>query len=264
MFYSAMDRHGGDMVRVEQFSHFMYHLIGNLGLSGHGFGGDFFKPFIFLRISKRECKVFQLAAELAHAKAENLRKMFVAIAKDVRVIFIKFADRINNLHTLKVLPPVKQQRIAQETIEIYAPTANSLGMGELRSELEDLAFPFAYREEYEWLKKIAAEPMATKAKIADKMIHEVGKLLDTNHVSAVSVHGRVKHLFSLYKKLLKKDRDLNKIYDMVAIRIIVKEVRDCYQVLGLLHSIWRPMPGRIKDYIAQPKPNGYQSLHTTI
>lgn len=196
--------------------------------------------------------------------AENLRKMFVAIAKDVRVTFIKFADRINNLHTLYALAPVKQQRIAQETIEIYAPTANRLGMGELRSELEDLAFPYAYPEEYEWLKKIAAEPMAAKAKITDRMIHEVKKLLETNHATVVSVHGRVKHFFSLYKKLLKKDRDLNKIYDLVAIRIIVKEIKDCYQVLGLLHARWRPMPGRIKDYIAQPKPNGYQSLHTTI
>src|SRR3990167_2855528 len=264
MFYSAMDRHGGDMVRVEQFSHFMYHLIGNLGLSGHGFGGDFFKPFIFLRISKRECKVFQLAAELAHAKAVcGGRVDFNGFLGDALLF-----DRRKHFERMQVVDAVREfnkddPHVLRDGHEHFAQIFR-LGMGELRSELEDLAFPFAYPEEYEWLKKIAAEPMATKAKIADKMIHEVGKLLDTNHVSAVSVHGRVKHLFSLYKKLLKKDRDLNKIYDMVAIRIIVKEVRDCYQVLGLLHSIWRPMPGRIKDYIAQPKPNGYQSLHTTI
>ncbi|MEW6610984.1 MAG: RelA/SpoT family protein [Patescibacteria group bacterium] len=196
--------------------------------------------------------------------AENLRKMFVAIAKDVRVIFIKFADRIDNLQSLDPLTPVKQQRIAHESIEIYAPIANRLGMGELRSELEDLAFPYAYSEEYAWLKKIASEPTASKRKIIDRMIREVTKLLEANHVKVVSIHGRVKHFFSLYKKLVRKDRDLNKIYDLVAIRIIVKEVKDCYHLLGLLHSRWRPMPGRIKDYIAQPKPNGYQSLHTTI
>ena len=196
--------------------------------------------------------------------AENLRKMFVAMAQDVRVIFIKFADRINNLHTLEFLPPVKQQRIAQESIEIYAPIANRLGMGELRSELEDLAFPFLYPDEYTWVKQAAAGKIEAQKKIVDKMIVEVNDALAENTVASFSAHGRMKHVFSLYKKLLRKDRDLSKIYDLVAIRIIVPEVKDCYHVLGILHGRWRPMPGRIKDYIAQPKPNGYQSLHTTV
>lgn len=196
--------------------------------------------------------------------AENLRKMFVAIAQDVRVIFIKFADRINNLETLSHLPPVKQQRIAQETIEIYAPIANRLGMGELRSELEDLAFPYVYPDEYAWIKKITEAPVIAQKKLVDKMVEEVMILFQNNHIGAISVHGRVKHLFSLYKKLLRKDKDMSKVYDLVAVRIIVKEIKDCYHVLGLIHSRWRPMPGRIKDYISQPKPNGYQSLHTTV
>lgn len=196
--------------------------------------------------------------------AENLRKMFVAMAQDVRVIFIKFADRISNLQTLEFLPPVKQQRIAQESIEIYAPIANRLGMGELRSELEDLSFPFLYPDEYTWVKQITSAKTEEQKKVVEKMIGEVNETLRKNSVAAVSVHGRMKHTFSLYKKLLRKERDLSKVYDLVAIRIIVPEVRDCYHILGVLHGRWRPMPGRIKDYIAQPKPNGYQSLHTTV
>src|SRR3989338_8127166 len=196
--------------------------------------------------------------------AENLRKMFVAMAEDVRVVIIKLADRLHNLKTLAALPPVKQQRIAQESIEIYAPIANRLGMGELRSELEDLAFPFLYPDEYTWVKQAAAGKIEAQKKIVDKMIVEVNDALAENTVASFSAHGRMKHVFSLYKKLLRKDRDLSKIYDLVAIRIIVPEVKDCYHVLWILHGRWRPMPGRIKDYIAQPKPNGYQSLHTTV
>ncbi len=196
--------------------------------------------------------------------AENLRKMFVAMAEDVRVIFIKLADRLHNLETLSFLPPVKQQRIARETLEIYAPIANRLGMGLLKGQLEDAAFKYVYPEEYLWTLKTASDRYETQRTIVNKMIKEVRVLLKENQIELMHIGGRVKHLFSLYRKLLRKDMDINKVYDLVALRIVVKDVAACYQVLGLIHSQWKPMPGRIKDYIAQPKPNGYRSLHTTV
>lgn len=196
--------------------------------------------------------------------AENLRRMFVAMAEDVRVIFIKFADRIHNLRTLTALPPVKQQRIARETLEIYAPIANRLGLWTLRGELEDLAFPFVYPEEYEWVKKLASERYEKHEKHLEKIRKRIIDEMNNVDIKSVLVLGRQKHLFSLYKKLLRKERDINKVFDLLAIRIIVDDEKSCYQVLGLLHNLWRPMPGRVKDYIAQHKPNGYQSLHTTV
>lgn len=196
--------------------------------------------------------------------AENLRKMFVAMAEDVRVIFIKLADRLHNLKTLDSLPPVKQQRIARETLEIYAPIANRLGIGELKGQLEDAAFKYVYPDEYAWTVKIAAERYETQRTLVNKMTKAIKTLLEDNKIEIVHIGGRVKHYYSLYRKLLRKDMDINKVYDLVALRIVVKDVSNCYQVLGLIHSQWKPMPGRIKDYISQPKPNGYRSLHTTV
>jgi len=196
--------------------------------------------------------------------AENLRKMFVAMAEDVRVVLIKLADRLHNLSTLSALPLVKQQRIARETLEIYAPIANRLGIGELKGKLEDLAFKYVYPEEYDWVIKTAATRMEDQIAYNTVLIKDVKKLLEKNNVPYLSVHGRVKHYYSLYKKLLRKDMDITKVYDLVAVRIIVSDVASCYQALGAVHSQWKPMTGRIKDYIAQPKPNGYRSLHTTV
>ncbi|MFA4937007.1 MAG: RelA/SpoT family protein [Patescibacteria group bacterium] len=196
--------------------------------------------------------------------AENLRKMFVAMAEDVRVIFIKLADRLHNLQTLSALPPVKQQRIARETLEIYAPIAHRLGIGELKGLLEDAAFQYVYPEEYAWTLKTATAKYEEQKTIVNKMIKEVKHLLKENHIETINVGGRVKHYYSLYRKLLRKDMDINKVYDLVALRVVVKDVAACYQTLGLIHSHWKPMPGRIKDYIAQPKPNSYRSLHTTV
>ncbi|MBU1038943.1 RelA/SpoT family protein [Patescibacteria group bacterium] len=196
--------------------------------------------------------------------AENLRKMFVAMAEDVRVVLIKLADRLHNLSTLSALPPVKQQRIARETLEIYAPIANRLGIGELKGQLEDLAFKYVYPEEYAWVVKTSTSRMEDQISYSQDLIKEVIKLLEKNNIAYNSVHGRVKHHYSLYKKLLRKDMDISKVYDLVALRVIVPDVAACYQALGAVHSRWKPMTGRIKDYIAQPKPNGYRSLHTTV
>ncbi|MFA6475614.1 MAG: RelA/SpoT family protein [Patescibacteria group bacterium] len=195
---------------------------------------------------------------------ENLCRMFVAMASDVRVIVIKFADRMNNLETLSALPPEKQRRIALESLEIYAPIANRLGMGDVRGQLEDLSFPYVYPEEYAWLLKKIELEQRQKEKIVRKLQQAVSKTLSDHHIAFISVHGRAKHIYSLYRKLIKHDRDLAKIYDLVALRIIVADVSHCYETLGIVHKLCPPLKGRIKDYIAQPKPNGYRSLHTTV
>ncbi|HRY63650.1 MAG TPA: RelA/SpoT family protein [Patescibacteria group bacterium] len=196
--------------------------------------------------------------------AENLRKMFVAMAEDVRVVFIKFADRIHNLKTLYALRPVKQQRIAKETLEIYAPIANRLGMNELQNEMEDLAFPYVYPEEYKWTVEISKKQYEERERDAETVIKKIKQVLKESGLNDFDIYGRAKHYYSLYLKLLRKEMDIDRIYDLVALRIIVKTTDECYRVLGLIHSLSKPMTGRVKDYIAQPKPNGYQSLHTTV
>jgi len=196
--------------------------------------------------------------------AENLRKMFLAMTKDIRIILIKFADRMHNLETLEANRPDKRKRIALETLEIYAPIANRLGMGEMKGALEDLAFPYAYPKEYAWVKSLAETRLKVEKKYIEKIKKVIQKELIEEKIEIVSIHGRIKHIYSLYKKLLEKNKDINKIYDLIAIRVVTQNVPDCYRVLGLIHKKWTPLKGRIKDYIAQPKPNGYQSIHTTV
>lgn len=195
---------------------------------------------------------------------ENVRKMFVAMAQDLRVIIIKCADRLNNLKTLSSLPAEKQKRIALESLEIYAPIAHRLGMAELAKQLEDTVFPHLYPEEYQKLVELVKSYYHKQKAI----INQTKKILEAEFKKAglniISIHGRAKHLWSLYKKLTLNGNDITKIYDLMALRIIVENKSDCYLVLGLIHQLWRPLKGRIKDYIAQPKPNDYQSLHTTV
>lgn len=196
--------------------------------------------------------------------AENLRKMFMSIAQDVRVIIVKFADRIHNLKTMQPLDPEKRIRIARETLEIYAPIANRLGMGAIRGELEDLSFKYVNPTEYEWTLNLLVERVPPREEYLEQSRTILEQDLKQHGINPISIHGRVKRLYSLYIKLLEKERDINKVYDLVAQRIIVPTVQDCYATLGILHQRWTPLKGRIKDYIAQPKPNGYQSLHTTV
>lgn len=196
---------------------------------------------------------------------ENLRKMFLAAAKDVRVVLVRLTDRLDNLKTLQFLPKDKQLRIAQESLEIFAPLAARLGIGELKGELEDLAFPFVYPEEYSWTQKISKAQYKELAKLILIVKTDLKINLEKTNVKA-EIHGRAKHLYSLYKKLLRPEinRDISKVYDLMAVRIIVESVEDCYAVLGIVHKLWRPLPNYVRDYIATPKPNSYRSIHTTV
>lgn len=196
--------------------------------------------------------------------AENMRKMFLAMASDVRVVFMKFADRLHNLQTLYGQPKHKQLRIARESLEIYAPIAGRLGMSEIKGELEDGSFAYLLPKEFERVKEIMDVKVRERGAQVSRIIDQTEKLIAQSRILNYQVYGRVKRLYSLYKKMLRYGDDIEKIYDLVAIRVIVSDVEECYSVLGMIHQRWRPLPGRIKDYIAQPKPNGYQSLHTTI
>lgn len=203
------------------------------------------------------------AVDREQAAMENLRKMFLAMAQDIRVVLIKLADRMHNMETLAAVPEHKQYRIARETMDIYAPLAERLGMGEVKGQLHDLAFPFIDPDGYKWVKQASGPMYRNTEKYLRRVMSFVEREL-TEHQINGSVHGRSKHLYSLYRKIQTKGRDFSEVYDLIAVRILVEDVSDCYEVLGLLHQQWKPLMGRIKDYIALPKPNGYQSLHTTV
>jgi len=194
---------------------------------------------------------------------ENLRKLFVAMAEDVRTMLIKFADRVHNLSTLEYLPEKKRYRIALESLEIYAPIAARLGMDEFKGRLEDLSFKYVYPEKYEEVKELREQKLDGKEDYFKEVARKAQRELERAEISVSKVEGRNKRLYSFYKKLQRKG-EAAKIYDLIALRIIVPSVADCYATLGLLHKNWKPMRGRIKDYISQPKPNGYKSLHTTV
>jgi guanosine-3',5'-bis(diphosphate) 3'-pyrophosphohydrolase len=195
---------------------------------------------------------------------ESLRKFFIAMANDLRVVIIKFADRLHNLRTLEFVREDKRKRIAVESIEVYAPLANRLGIGKLKGEIEDAAFPYAYPKEFKQVEEIIKEQKDLYEKNLTEIKERLEKELAKNKIKYAEISYRVKHKYSLYQKLLKYDMDLGKIYDIVALRVVVDSVEECYRVLGIVHSVWNPLPGRIKDYIAVPKPNGYRSIHTTV
>ena len=197
------------------------------------------------------------------AQAENLRKMFLAIAKDVRVVIIKLADRLHNMRTLEYCCEEKRIRKAKETLEVYAPLAHRFGMGAIKCELEDLCFMYIWPEEYRKLKSAIAPQQAEHMRTLNTVIATVEEQLAASGIEA-QVSGRPKHLYSIYKKLVKQNKELEEIYDLIAVRVIVNTVKDCYAALGLIHSLWRPVPGRFKDYIAMPKTNMYRSIHTTL
>ncbi len=195
---------------------------------------------------------------------ESLRKLFVATSKDIRVLIIKFADRIHNLQTLEYVRPDKRLRIATESLEIYTQLAYRLGITKLSKELGDLAFPYVYPEAYKEIKKILKERSKENMKNLEQVTRSLTKKLAASGMKNFKITYRVKALLALYKKLKRKKNDPEQIFDIIAMRVIVPTVGDCYKALGIIHQNLRPMPGRIKDYIAFPKPNGYRSIHTTI
>lgn len=195
---------------------------------------------------------------------ESLRKLFVAMSEDIRVLLIKLADRLHNIRTLSYVPKDKQKRIAAETLEIYAPIAYRLGIRKINRELEDLSFPYVYPKAYEEMTKALKERHQDRVDSLEKFSRSVIKTLAKEGLTTAKIEYRVKGLYSLYKKYLRHKKDLEKIYDVNAVRIMVDSLADCYRALGAIHGRWRPLPHRIKDYIAFPKPNGYQALHTTV
>lgn len=196
-------------------------------------------------------------------QAENLRKMFLAMSKDIRVIIIKLADRLHNMRTLQYMKPEKQKEKAKETQEIYAPLASRLGISKMKVELDDLALKYIDPDSYYALVEAIAMQKMERDSYVDDLVDEVKKRIGEAGIEA-TIEGRAKHLFSIYKKMVNQHKTLDQIYDIFAIRIIVKDVKDCYAALGVIHEMYTPIPGRFKDYIAMPKPNMYQSLHTTL
>jgi len=195
---------------------------------------------------------------------ENLRKLFMATSQDIRVILIKLADRLHNMRTIEFIPADKQVKVAQETLEIYAPIAARLGIGSWKDELEDLSFKIVYPKEYEETKKLLETEVETRSESVKLMEKSLGHTLRVEGVKYMEISGRVKRLYSLFRKLKKYDGDIAKIYDIIALRILMQSTADCYAALGIIHKHFQPVPGRIKDYVATPKPNGYQSIHTTV
>ena len=196
-------------------------------------------------------------------QAENLRKMFLAMAKDIRVIIIKLADRLHNMRTLEFMTPAKQQEKARETMDIYAPIAQRLGISKIKTELDDLSLKYWKPDVYYQLVKDLNARKTEREEFVQQIVAEVSRHMENAHIKT-KVYGRVKHFFSIYKKMVNQNKTLDQVYDLFAVRIIVDSVKDCYAALGVIHEMYTPIPGRFKDYIAMPKPNMYQSLHTTL
>ena len=202
-------------------------------------------------------------ASMEEQQVENYRKMFLAMGKDIRVILIKLADRLHNMRTLKYLTRDRQITNAKETMDLYAPLANRLGVYSIKWELEDLSFKYLYPEEYRELVEGIDRKREERLKFIDMIMEEIKQAVKKEHIEA-EVTGRAKHLYSIYRKMKRDNITLDQVYDLFALRVIVNSVKDCYAVLGVVHDLYNPMPGRFKDYISVPKPNMYQSLHTTL
>lgn len=203
------------------------------------------------------------SSDKLEVQAENLRKMFLAMAKDIRVIIIKLADRLHNMRTLQFMTPAKQKEKAKETMDIYAPIAQRLGISKIKTELDDLSLKYYEPEVFFDLVEQINARKTEREEFVDQIVHEVAEHMKNAGIKA-EVNGRVKHFFSIYKKMVNQDKTVDQIYDLFAVRIIVESVKDCYAALGVIHELYTPIPGRFKDYIAMPKPNMYQSLHTTL
>ncbi|RYF27152.1 MAG: bifunctional (p)ppGpp synthetase/guanosine-3',5'-bis(diphosphate) 3'-pyrophosphohydrolase, partial [Chloroflexi bacterium] len=214
------------------------------------------------KVSQARAGMRDLNSYLPQTK-DNLSKLLIAVGQDVRVIIIKLADRLHNMSTLQHMTPVKQQKIARESIEVFAPMADRLGMGRVRMQIEELAFSYLDPKEYRHLEAVMRKRLGKSTRKLGAVRTQLEKQLKEQGIDA-EINGRVKSIYSLHKKLVKVQGNIDDIYDLMALRVIVKNKEECYRVLGILHSLYQPMIARIKDYIAVPKPNGYQSLHTTV
>lgn len=196
-------------------------------------------------------------------QAENFRRMFIAMADDIRIIFLKLADRLHNMRTLNYMAQNKQQKIAQETLDIFAPLANRLGIGKIKAELEDLSLRYLYPEKYFEIAQLVAQKKTERQETVQLLMNKISESLKTNGIEA-DIQGRFKHYYSIYAKMKRLNIAFHDLYDITAVRVITNDIRSCYEVLGLIHSQFKPIPGRFKDYIAMPKGNGYRSLHTSV
>src|SRR5919106_2806468 len=197
-------------------------------------------------------------------QAENFRKMLLAMVDDIRVILVKLADRLHNMRTLHHLPEERRLKIAQETLDIYAPIANRLGMSKVKNELEELSFRYLETKAYEGLRAKVEDKRKSAERVIDELTRNIRGKLEDAQVPVIHLDGRIKRLYSIHLKLKRQAIDLERVYDFVALRVITESVKDCYAALGIIHQTWTPVPGRIKDFIAMPRPNGYQSLHTSV
>ena len=209
-------------------------------------------------------KVDKVQYRGAERVVESLHKMFLATAEDIRVVIIKLMDRLHNMETISPLPEEKKKRIALETLELYAPLADRLGIWKVKAEMEDLAFPIVHPEEYQWTTDQVREKKEEREAYLEKFKKQVETELKKENIDPVQIVYRAKHLYSIWKKLVRNEMSIERIMDLVAMKVILRTVDDCYKTLGIIHKIWRPVPGHIKDFIALPKPNGYQSLHTYV
>jgi GTP pyrophosphokinase len=225
---------------------------------------NFSKELAYIVSGITKLSKIKLEGQKEEVYLENLRKMFLAMARDIRTVLIKLADRYHNMQTLDALPPNKQLRIAKETLEIYAPIANRLGIGELKGDLEDMAFQYVYPKKYNEIDKLTKTKYEERKALVEKAIKEIKKILKKEQIKIIDIHGRAKHIYRLYLKMKRHNMNIDKIYDLVAIRIVVPEIKTCYETLGIIHKYYLPLIYRIKDYISLPKPNGYRSIHTTI
>jgi GTP diphosphokinase / guanosine-3',5'-bis(diphosphate) 3'-diphosphatase len=225
---------------------------------------EFGKEIAFIVDGITKLGKIKLRGDQEEYHLENLRKMFFAMAQDIRTVLIKLADRYHNMTTLDSLKPKKRYRIAKETMEVFAPIANRLGIGELKGDLEDMAFKYIHPKKYQKIVQITKTKYQQREKVVKRIIKKIRIILKEEKVKAIDIHGRAKHLYRLYLKLKKHNMNIDEIYDLVAVRIIVSEIKTCYETLGIIHKHYKPLINRIKDYISLPKPNGYKSLHTTI
>ena len=240
----------------------LHDTIEDTGITPEQLGAEFGEDVLNLVLGITKLDKLQFKSK-EERQAENFRRLFIAMAKDVRVIFLKLADRLHNMRTLNYMTPAKQVKIAQETLDIFAPLANRLGIGKIKAELEDLSLRYLNPEKYFEIAKLVAQKKVERENTVKLLIDEISESLKRNEIKA-DITGRAKHYYSIYKKMQRLNVAFNDLYDITAVRVIVDTERQCYEVLGIIHSLFKPIPGRFKDYIAMPKGNGYKSLHTSV